>query len=75
LREAKAKLSGIVDCAVRGESCVIMRRGRKEAVVLSYEEWERLSRVPSFAQLLMNAPIGPGDLQPRSRKGRRQVDL
>lgn len=57
LREAKATLSAVIDGARRGEPSIITRHGRREAVVLSFEEWERLSRVPSFGRLLMAAPF------------------
>jgi antitoxin Phd len=56
LREAKATLSAVVDEAVRGEPCVITRHRRREAVLIAYEEWEKLSRVPSFGRLLMDLP-------------------
>lgn len=56
LRDAKARLSALVDDAARGKPSVITRHGRKEAVVISYEEWERLTSVPSFARLLMSMP-------------------
>lgn len=48
LRDAKANLSAIVDEAVGGKPAVIMRHGKKQAVVLSYKEWRRLSQVPGF---------------------------
>jgi prevent-host-death family protein len=67
LRDAKASLSAVVDDAVRGESAVITRHGKKEAVVLSFKEWERLSQVPSFGRLLMAAPIAPDDLPERDQ--------
>jgi antitoxin Phd len=75
LREAKASLSSVVDDAVRGGPAIITRRGKKEAVVLSFKEWERLSQVPSFGRLLMAAPIGPDDLPERDRTPLRTVDL
>jgi antitoxin Phd len=56
LRDAKANFSAVVDDAVRGEETVITRHGRPEAVVLGFEEWKRLSAVPSFGRLLMAAP-------------------
>ena len=65
LRDAKATLSAVVDQAVQGEPSVITRHGRPEAVVLSFAEWERLSRVPSFGRLLMEAPLEGEDLQAR----------
>jgi antitoxin Phd len=75
LRDAKAHLSAVVDDAVRGEPAIITRHGRREAVVLSFKEWERLSHVPSFGRLLMAAPIGPDDLPERDRTPLRAADL
>lgn len=68
LKEAKAKLSAVVDQAVAGEPTVITRHGRKEAVLVSFEEWERISRVPDFADLLLAFPGEPEDIPERSRK-------
>jgi antitoxin Phd len=75
LRDAKARLSSVVDDAVRGEPAIITRHGKKEAVVLSFKEWERLSQVPSFGRLLMAAPIGPDDLPERDLTSLRTADL
>jgi prevent-host-death family protein len=75
LRDAKARLSSVVDEAVRGEPAIITRRGKPEAVILSFKEWERLSRVPSFGRLLMSAPIGPDELPERDRAPLRTADL
>src|SRR5712692_5163313 len=68
LRDAKATLSAVIDHAVRGAPCVITRHGRREAVLIAYQEWERLSQVPSFCRLLMAAPLEEGDLPKRNRK-------
>lgn len=62
LRDAKATLSAVIDDARRGKPSIITRHGRREAVVFSFEDWERLSRVPSFGRLLIAAPIEPDDL-------------
>ncbi|HXT81719.1 MAG TPA: type II toxin-antitoxin system Phd/YefM family antitoxin [Acetobacteraceae bacterium] len=75
LRDAKATLSAVIDSARRGEPSIITRHGRREAVVLSFEEWERLSRVPSFGRLLMAAPIAPGDLPDRDAGALRSTDF
>jgi prevent-host-death family protein len=48
LKDAKATWSAVIDQAVRGVPAIITRHGRKEAVVLSFDEYERLSHVPSF---------------------------
>lgn len=75
LKDAKATLSAVVDEAVAGEPAVITRHGRKQAVILSFKEYERLSRVPSFGQLLAAFPGKEDDIAPRLRKPVRKVDL
>ena len=59
LRDAKATLSAVVDQARQGQPSIITRHGRPQAVILSFEEWQRLSRVPSFGRLLMEAQLDP----------------
>lgn len=68
LKDAKASLSAVVDRAIAGEASVITRHGRKEAVLLSFEEYERLARVPSFGELLANFPGSREDI-PERRPG------
>jgi prevent-host-death family protein len=75
LKDAKATLSSVVDDAVRGKPAIITRHGKREAVILGFKEWERLANVPSFGQLLMSAPVSPGDLPRRSRTPVRRVKL
>jgi antitoxin Phd len=75
LRDAKANLSAVVDEAVDGKPAVITRHGKKQAVVLSYEEWQRLSHVPSFGRLLMATPVTAGDLPARNRSKLRTGDF
>ena len=75
LRDAKATLSAVIDQARKGEPSVITRHGRREAVVLSFEEWERLAHVPSFGRLLMAAPLEPDDLPAREADPLRDPDL
>ena len=75
LKTAKAKLSSVVDEAVRGEEFAITRHGRKEAVVVSWETWKRISDVPSFARLLMASPIEDGDIPERDRTPPRDANL
>jgi prevent-host-death family protein len=65
LRDAKASLSTVVDDARNGEPSIITRHGQPAAVILSFEEWQRLSRVPSFGRLLMAGPFEPDDLPER----------
>ena len=73
LKDAKAKLSAVVDRAVDGEPTVITRHGRKEAVLVSFQEWERVSQVPSFADLLLAFPGEPGDVPERADKPARAL--
>ena len=75
LRDAKATLSAVIDQARQGEPTVITRRGRPEAVVVSFEEWKRLSDVPSFGRMLMSAPIEEGDIPERDQTPLREVDF
>ncbi|MBB4256833.1 MULTISPECIES: type II toxin-antitoxin system Phd/YefM family antitoxin [unclassified Bradyrhizobium] len=75
LRDAKANLSAVVDEAIDGKPAVITRHGKKQAVVVSYEEWQRLSQVPSFGRLLMAAPVMAGDLPARNRSKLRKTDF
>jgi prevent-host-death family protein len=75
LKDAKARLSSVVNDAVRGQPAIITRHGKAEAVVLAFEEWERLAKVPSFGRLLMSAPVEPGDLPRRNRAPIRRVKL
>ena len=75
LRDAKASLSAVVDEAMQGRPAIITRHGKRQVVVVSYEEWERLSSVPSFGRLLMAAPLTPDDLPRRNKSSLRKTDL
>jgi prevent-host-death family protein len=75
LRHAKAALSAVVDDAVRGEPSIITRHGKPQAVVIGFDDWQRLSNLPSFGRLLMSAPLGPGDLPERDLSPLHKVDL
>ena len=65
LRDAKARLSALVDAAARGESAVITRHGNPRAVIVGVDEWKRLRQVPSFGRLLLSLPVEDGDLAAR----------
>jgi len=75
LRDAKAGLSAVVDEAVQGKPAIITRHGKPQVVVISYEEWERLSHVPTFGRLLMAAPLTADDLPSRNGSGPRASGL
>ena len=75
LRDAKASLSAVVDEAMEGKPAVITRHGKRQAVVVGYDEWERLSHVPTFGRLLMSAPSTVNDLPRRDRSPVRKMKL
>ncbi|HSI41381.1 MAG TPA: type II toxin-antitoxin system Phd/YefM family antitoxin [Xanthobacteraceae bacterium] len=76
LKDAKASLSAVVDQAMQGYPAIITRHGRKQAVVLSFQDYEKLANVPSFGRLLASFPGEEADIPPRSAKpGRSVVDL
>jgi prevent-host-death family protein len=75
LKDAKASLSSLIDYARRGEPSIITRYGKPEAVIVGFEEWKRLTRVPSFGRLLMSAPVSAKDVPRRNRKPIRGVKL
>jgi antitoxin Phd len=75
LRDAKAALSSVVEQAVQGEPSVITRRGKPAAVVLGYDEWQRLSRIPSFGRLLMALPLEDEHLLERDQTPLPDADL
>ncbi|MCJ2142748.1 type II toxin-antitoxin system Phd/YefM family antitoxin [Methylobacterium sp. E-066] len=74
LRDAKATLSAVIDQAKQGQPSIITRHGRPEAVLLSFEEWQRLSQVPSFGRLILAAPLTAEDL-PSYTGGLRSPEL
>jgi antitoxin Phd len=76
LQDAKARFSALVDDAIAGERVTVTRHGKPVAVIVSAEEWDRISeKAPSFADLLLSFPGSARDIPRRSRKPLREVDL
>lgn len=75
LKAVKATLSSIVDKAIEGDPTIITRHGRRAAVVLSIEDYERLSSVPSFGELLTLFPGDADDIPERRGAAARETDL
>ena len=75
LRDAKAKLSALVEEAARGETAVITRRGKPQAVIVGIDAWDRLRHVPSFGRLLLSAPLDDADLPSRDGTLTRNTTL
>lgn len=56
--EAKNKLSEVIASAERGEPQIITKNGRKSAVVISYQEFERLTaKQESLSDFLLDNPF------------------
>ena len=74
LGDAKANFSAVVDQAAKGECTVVTRHGAPVAVVIGYDEWQRLNGArPSLADLLLAFP--EGDDVHRDRKPVRNLGL
>ncbi|GMV19372.1 MAG: type II toxin-antitoxin system Phd/YefM family antitoxin [Polyangiaceae bacterium] len=77
LQDAKNRLSELVAEAERSGPQVITRRGQETAVVLSFDEWKRLSRRRGrLIEVLRRAPRFEGGLDTRrSKDPGREVEL
>ena len=75
LREAKARLSALVDGAAEGEATIVTRHGKPRAVIVGIDEWNRLSNVPSFGRLLLASELQDEDLPPRDTASPREAAL
>ena len=75
LKDVKATLSSVVNDVQHGGEVVITRHGKKAAVVVSWDDWARLSEIPSFARLLMASPLEDGDLPERDGIPLRDAEL
>lgn len=61
LQDAKAKLSELVDRAQAGAPQIILRRGKRAAVVVSVAEYEAMHpREPLISFLLRSPLVGSG---------------
>ena len=74
-REAKARLSALVEDAAQGQTTVITRHGKRRAVIVGIDEWNRLRDVPSFGRLLTSMPLDDEDLPPRDPTPPREPEL
>ncbi|MGH7813454.1 MAG: type II toxin-antitoxin system Phd/YefM family antitoxin [Candidatus Binataceae bacterium] len=75
--EAKARFSQVIeDARLRGPQ-TITRNGRKAAVVVAVDEWERKTkRVGNLAEFFAASPLrGSGLRTKRSKAAARKIDL
>lgn len=74
--EAKARFSEVLDQA-RGAPQIITRNGKRTAVIVSTEEWERRNnRAGTLADFLTASPLrGSGLRVTRAKDRPRDIDL
>ncbi len=77
LQEAKNKLSKVVHAAQEDGPQVITLRGKETAVVLSMDEYKRLTgKGESFAEFMARSPLrGSGIKIERSKDTGRDIEL
>jgi len=74
--EAKAKLSEVINRAETTGPQTITRNGRKTAVVVAAEEWDKKNtRHGNLAQFLAASPLRRSKLKIRRRDRSRKADL
>jgi len=77
LQEAKSRFSELVERTLRNGAQIVTRRGKKVVVVLSYEEYRRLTNPQrNLAQFLLQSPLAGSELKiERDQSLPREVDL
>jgi len=77
LQEAKARFSELVERTLRNGAQIVTRRGKKVVVLLSYEEYRRLTAPRrNLAQFLLESPLAGSELPiERDNSLPREVDL
>ncbi|HLE14573.1 MAG TPA: type II toxin-antitoxin system Phd/YefM family antitoxin [Anaerolineales bacterium] len=63
LQEAKNRFSELVERTIKEGVQVVTRHGERVVVVLSYQEYERMTRPKeNLADFLLNSPLAGSDL-------------
>lgn len=77
LQEAKARFSELVERTLHNGAQIVTRRGKKVVVLLSYEEYRRLTAPRgNLAQFLLQSPLAGSELPiERDTSLPREVDL
>jgi len=74
--QAKAKLSEVIDRAETTGPQIITRNGRRTAIVVAAEEWERKTRRQgNLAEFFAASPLRGSGLKVRRRERARKIDL
>jgi prevent-host-death family protein len=77
LQDAKSRFSELFDRALKEGAQVVSRRGKQKVVVVSKEEYDRLTRSGgSLSQFLLNSPLAGSELDlERLRDLPRSVEI
>lgn len=75
LQDAKSHFSEVVNRTLQEGPQWVTRRGQDAVVMLSANEYRRLSGAPSLVDVLLNAPRGEALDIERSREPVRGLDL
>ncbi|HGG60155.1 MAG TPA: type II toxin-antitoxin system Phd/YefM family antitoxin [Gammaproteobacteria bacterium] len=77
LQEAKSKFSQLVERAMREEPQIVTKHGNKAVVVLSFEEYAKLTRPKtSLVEFLRTSPLAEAGLDiTRNKETPREIDL
>ncbi len=77
LQDAKSRFSELVERTLRNGAQIVTRRGKKVVVMLSYEEYRRLTAPQrNLAQFLLQSPLAGAELNiERDQSLPREVDL
>lgn len=77
LQDAKSRFSELFDRAITEGAQVVSRRGKQKVVVLSKEEYDRLTRPEgSLSEFLLNSPLAGTELNlERIRDLPRSVEI
>lgn len=75
--KAKAQFSEVIDRAASQGPQTVTRNGRKAAIIVAPEEWDRRTkRKGSLVEFFMNSPLrGSGLKVTRSKDVPRKIDL
>ena len=77
LQEAKAKFSEVIDRAQANGPQTITRNGKKAAVIVAADEWERKTkRRGNLAEFFASSPLRGSELKVKRAHGRaRKIEL
>ncbi len=77
--DAKNNLSALIAAAVKGEPQVITKNGTETAVLISYEEYKKLSaKNESLVEFLSNSPLKDSDIdltRSKEEAGRKTLEF